>query len=289
MTNEMLKLAERISDSSTVTVRKRFAGGRVITEPLSAQERDLIVAALRTASAEPDGDETYEIGVRDGYEKAIQTLDMLTGGDGEFVGSTVPGRTVDVPVMQARIVERSTSGIAAASAEPVANDQANCPECQANGLCARHAYIAKHGAPSATHPAPDAAPAQAIEYARRLNDIAVTCELHGEAGDASDLRRVVQYLAAVPAPDAEIVAALRSARTCLLMSVDAQSFNGTLEQIDRALTKAKGGSQPEKLAPAQLTREEIKRALQNAWDNSRDRFEINTMVDAILALRQEQQ
>lgn len=51
-------------------------------------------------------DDMYEIGVRDGYEDAIQNLDLATGGDGEFKGSTIPGATVDVPAMQARIIER---------------------------------------------------------------------------------------------------------------------------------------------------------------------------------------
>jgi nucleotide-binding universal stress UspA family protein len=53
-----------------------------------------------------DADEAYEIGVRDGYEDAIQDLDLATGGDGEFKGSTVPGETIDVPAMKARIIER---------------------------------------------------------------------------------------------------------------------------------------------------------------------------------------
>jgi hypothetical protein len=52
------------------------------------------------------GNETYEIGKRDGYEDAIQNLDLATDGDGEFKGSTIPGETVDVPVMQARIIAR---------------------------------------------------------------------------------------------------------------------------------------------------------------------------------------
>ena len=29
-------------------------------------------------------DEAYEIGVRDGYEEAVQDIDLLTGGDGEY-------------------------------------------------------------------------------------------------------------------------------------------------------------------------------------------------------------
>jgi hypothetical protein len=59
-----------------------------------------------TYSQAPEYDEAYEIGKRDGYEDAVQELDIATGGDGEFKGSTFPGETVDVPVMKARIIER---------------------------------------------------------------------------------------------------------------------------------------------------------------------------------------
>lgn len=44
--------------------------------------------------------------------------------------------------------------------------------------------------------------AQAIEYARRLNDLAVNCEVDDRLGDASDLRRIAQYLAAFPSSPA---------------------------------------------------------------------------------------
>jgi hypothetical protein len=65
-------------------------------------------AALRAthSPSEAEADEAYEIGKRDGYELAVQELDLATGGDGEFKGSTFPGETVDVPVMKARIIER---------------------------------------------------------------------------------------------------------------------------------------------------------------------------------------
>lgn len=58
------------------------------------------------ASAAKEEDDAYEIGKRDGYEEAIQTLDLATGGDGEFRGSTIPGQTVDVPAMQSRVLDR---------------------------------------------------------------------------------------------------------------------------------------------------------------------------------------
>lgn len=54
-------------------------------------------------------DEAYELGKLYGYESAIQDLDIATGGDGEFKGSTIPGCTVDAPGMKARIVGRANT------------------------------------------------------------------------------------------------------------------------------------------------------------------------------------
>lgn len=65
-------------------------------------QRAITSLALRSG----EGDEAYEIGKRDGYEEAVQELDVATGGDGEFKGSTIPGATVDVPTMKARIIAR---------------------------------------------------------------------------------------------------------------------------------------------------------------------------------------
>ena len=63
--------------------------------------------AVNAANGTDDGDEgVYQLGKRDGYMDAVQELDQETGGDGEFKGSTLPGGTVDVPVMFNRIVER---------------------------------------------------------------------------------------------------------------------------------------------------------------------------------------
>ena len=71
--------------------------------------RDAILATgcvpVEAAKA-TDGDEAYEIGKRDEYESAIQDIDIATGGDGEFRGSTIPDETVDVPAMKARVIER---------------------------------------------------------------------------------------------------------------------------------------------------------------------------------------
>lgn len=65
-------------------------------------------ALYRFKARDRDEDDAYEIGKRDGYEDAVQDLDLATGGDGEFKGSTLPGGTVDVPAMKERIVERFT-------------------------------------------------------------------------------------------------------------------------------------------------------------------------------------
>lgn len=45
--------------------------------------RAAIAAELQKIRAEAD-DETYEIGKRDGYSDAVQQIDQLTGGDGEY-------------------------------------------------------------------------------------------------------------------------------------------------------------------------------------------------------------
>lgn len=70
-----------------------------------------------------DPDEAYELGKRDGYDQAVQDIDLATGGDGEYRGSTFAGETVDMPVMKARIIERFsalTPPIAGAGEEPTA-------------------------------------------------------------------------------------------------------------------------------------------------------------------------
>lgn len=50
----------------------------------------------------------HAIGVRDGYEQAVQTIDMLTGGDAEYRYCTIPdeGHCPTPVEMIARIVER---------------------------------------------------------------------------------------------------------------------------------------------------------------------------------------
>jgi hypothetical protein len=91
----------------------------------ATQARAMVTYMLDGFSGEPtysqaDYDEVYEIGKRDGYENAVQEIDLATGGDGEFKGSTFPGETVDVPAMKARIIQRCYSpDTGAQGAEPV--------------------------------------------------------------------------------------------------------------------------------------------------------------------------
>lgn len=63
----------------------------------------------KDGEAVDDADEAYEIGKRDGYEEAVQDIDILTGGDGEYRYCTDhdPDRhTPDAEAMKQRIVDR---------------------------------------------------------------------------------------------------------------------------------------------------------------------------------------
>lgn len=55
-----------------------------------------------------DYEEAAALGERDGYEKAVQDIDLLTGGDGEYKATTHDG-VIDMPVMKARIIQRFSS------------------------------------------------------------------------------------------------------------------------------------------------------------------------------------
>ena len=54
-------------------------------------------------------EETYNTGKRDGYEQAVQDIDLLTGGDGEYrycTNGNPERHTPDAAAMKARIAER---------------------------------------------------------------------------------------------------------------------------------------------------------------------------------------
>lgn len=70
----------------------------------------LLAAPSRSEGGADDDEETYQIGLRDGYEKAVQDIDLKTGGDGEYFASTIPGHGCpDAQTMIQGIVERFCS------------------------------------------------------------------------------------------------------------------------------------------------------------------------------------
>jgi len=70
-------------------------------------DQALIKVSERIAELERDDEESYKVGVRDGYEEAVQDIDLMTGGDGEYRWSTEPERnTSDAPAMVANIEAR---------------------------------------------------------------------------------------------------------------------------------------------------------------------------------------
>lgn len=76
-----------------------------------ATARAIAEIAIRAYEAarggDVDGDKAYKIGTADGYTAAIQDVDRRTGGDGEYVYSTLPGEGCpDAAAMLSRIVER---------------------------------------------------------------------------------------------------------------------------------------------------------------------------------------
>jgi len=75
------------------------------------EDRAFLLSTIRALQAEVgDSKETEEIAYRDGYEKAVQDIDILTGGDGEFIaviGADHDGRNCPDPAaMKARIQSR---------------------------------------------------------------------------------------------------------------------------------------------------------------------------------------
>lgn len=66
-------------------------------------------------------DEAYEIGVRDGYEKAVQDIDVMLGGDGVYFASTCGDDCRDPSAMKERILDRwNTRARVAPKVKPIA-------------------------------------------------------------------------------------------------------------------------------------------------------------------------
>lgn len=91
-----------------------YRGKEMVCVAKTHHAKDIVDAALaslsHTMGVKGDADEEmHEIGYRDGYEKAVQDIDQLTGGDGEYRYCTDhdPDRhTPDADTMKQRIVER---------------------------------------------------------------------------------------------------------------------------------------------------------------------------------------
>jgi hypothetical protein len=97
-------------------------------EQTDAAVGELYLIATRAVNAangiDDDDEGVYQIGKRDGYMDAVQDVDLATGGDGEYKGSTLPGGTVDVPAMLDRVLERFISQAALDAA--VAAERERC-------------------------------------------------------------------------------------------------------------------------------------------------------------------
>lgn len=106
------------------------ADRRTVAEKLDAAADALArVTAERDAavgSAEAEGEESYQIGLRDGYEQGVQKADEVTGGNGEYVccvGADPDDRHCPGPAeMLKRMAERWDAAHHAPEPAPAAGD-----------------------------------------------------------------------------------------------------------------------------------------------------------------------
>ncbi|QRM44012.1 hypothetical protein [Rhizobium sp. BG4] len=109
-----------LSEHAVAGLRKHFAD--VLNDYASGSYPSPISHLLGSA----DDDETYEIGKRDGYSEAVQQIDQLTGGDGEYRYCTDhdPDRHTPGPAeMIQRIVDRFETLNLLHDAEKTGRDQ----------------------------------------------------------------------------------------------------------------------------------------------------------------------
>lgn len=106
-----------IKDANGQLVATLFWPCHEVAETVRADGELHLIASRWVDAAnaiDTDDDQVYELGKRDGYMEAVQDIDLRTGGDGEFYGSTIPGRGMDVPTMLEGIVERFEANVAPA-------------------------------------------------------------------------------------------------------------------------------------------------------------------------------
>lgn len=102
------KLAEKLTDHHHLMQRDGFAALHATATQAAAALR---AQAERVRVLEGELEEYGEIGERDGYERAVQDIDLLTGGDGEYRVSTQAARSCpDVATMKTRIAARFAEG-----------------------------------------------------------------------------------------------------------------------------------------------------------------------------------
>ena len=106
--DERAKIAAEASQP-TQSDALREALEKVITSSNLEKAHEIAATTLEELRQPTQSDdEAYDLGKRDGYEKAVQDIDMLTGGDGEYCYSTIEGERhcPNVDTMKARIARR---------------------------------------------------------------------------------------------------------------------------------------------------------------------------------------
>jgi hypothetical protein len=109
--DERAKIAAEASQP-TQSDALREALEKVITSSNLEKAHEIAATTLEELRQPTQSDdEAYDLGKRDGYEKAVQDIDMLTGGDGEYCYSTIEGERhcPNPDSMKARIAERFNS------------------------------------------------------------------------------------------------------------------------------------------------------------------------------------
>jgi hypothetical protein len=111
-------LAEKLAEIAVKTVRQPTQSDALLegdTQTIlyllgvkHGQEDERAKIAAEASQPTQSDEEAYYLGKRDGYETAVQDIDMLTGGDGEYCYSTIEGERhcPNVDTMKARIARR---------------------------------------------------------------------------------------------------------------------------------------------------------------------------------------
>lgn len=114
---------EGVAEQLREHLKMKYAGnckcGACQLVPIALIENTILALRRSTETDKPGvreaagDDEMYEIGKRDGYEEAVQDIDLMTGGDGEYRVAVFLGGGVDEDrhcpdpaAMKARIAER---------------------------------------------------------------------------------------------------------------------------------------------------------------------------------------